>query len=276
MSPETNVSKGSAAGLAYAGLCYVAGVAGLAYCVLFLLGVVVPTSVDDPARTSTAAAVAIDIALVLFWGWQHSAMARPRFKQALTRVLPRHLERATYCLASGVALALVCWLWAPIPGAVWQMDAGVLRTVVQASGLMGWVVLLAATFEIDHAELFGLSQSYYAWRGKPMPKREFQTRRLYRVVRHPIQLGVLIGLWITPDMTVSRLVFATFMTAYILVGLHFEERALVREFGPLYRQYQATVPKLIPGLRLGPATRLAAKFDGTVESGPLRSANENR
>ena len=41
-------------------------------------------------------------------------------------------------------------------------------------------------------------------------------------------------------------VFALSMTGYVLIGLYFEERALVREFGDTYRSYQARVPMLLP------------------------------
>jgi protein-S-isoprenylcysteine O-methyltransferase Ste14 len=47
-------------------------------------------------------------------------------------------------------------------------------------------------------------------------------------------------------MTVGHLVFALGMTGYLLVGMHFEERDLVRTFGDEYRAYQQRVPALFP------------------------------
>ena len=47
-------------------------------------------------------------------------------------------------------------------------------------------------------------------------------------------------------MTVGRLVFALGMSAYILVGLYFEERDLVRQYGDAYRDYQRQTPRLLP------------------------------
>ena len=38
-------------------------------------------------------------------------------------------------------------------------------------------------------------------------------------------------------------------TGYILAGIWFEERDLVRSLGPAYASYLASVPALIPGLR---------------------------
>jgi protein-S-isoprenylcysteine O-methyltransferase Ste14 len=47
-------------------------------------------------------------------------------------------------------------------------------------------------------------------------------------------------------MTIDWLLFALGMSLYILIGLAFEERALRREFGPVYEKYEAAVPRLIP------------------------------
>jgi protein-S-isoprenylcysteine O-methyltransferase Ste14 len=77
---------------------------------------------------------------------------------------------------------------------------------------------------------------------------EFRTPPIYRVVRHPIQLGILIGIWAAPVMTVGHFVFTTAMSMYVFVGLFFEERDLVRQFGQRYLAYRQSVPKVIPRL----------------------------
>lgn len=244
MARESSSPKAGVGALVYAALCYLVGVGGLVYCVLFLLGWA-PTAIDAAPRHSLPVALAIDIGLIVFWGVQHSVMARAGFKRWWTRIIPAHTERATYCMASGLALAIVCLAWSPLPGVVFTVG-GAASFALTLIGLGGVVLLLAASFEIDHFELFGLRQPWRAFRGQPTPSPRFQERYLYSLVRHPIQLGVLMLVWITPDMTVSRALFAAAMTVYIHVGLYFEERALVRELGEPYLDYMERTPKLIP------------------------------
>jgi protein-S-isoprenylcysteine O-methyltransferase Ste14 len=57
----------------------------------------------------------------------------------------------------------------------------------------------------------------------------------------------LIAFWATPTMTEGHLLFAGLMTAYVLFGIHVEERDLLRMLGEDYRRYHARTPMLIPG-----------------------------
>jgi protein-S-isoprenylcysteine O-methyltransferase Ste14 len=47
-------------------------------------------------------------------------------------------------------------------------------------------------------------------------------------------------------MTSSLLALNIGLTAYIWIGLRFEERRLAREFGQAYHEYRRRVPALVP------------------------------
>jgi len=75
---------------------------------------------------------------------------------------------------------------------------------------------------------------------------KLEVKGLYRYVRHPLYLFGLIILWLVPLMTWNILAFNLGTTIYILVGIQFEERKLLKEFGQAYADYQHRVPMLIP------------------------------
>ncbi|MEM9270795.1 MAG: methanethiol S-methyltransferase [Pseudomonadota bacterium] len=237
---------------AYGLLSYLAFLIVFAYLAGFLLEVLVPKAINDPmlgAQSGTALWVAlpINLGLIALFGITHSMMARDWFKRAFMQILPQEAERSTYVLQSSVFLALAMWQWRPLDMVVWSVD-GPLAWALYASFALGTGILLLSTFLIDHFELFGLRQIWSNLRGRPMVQPEFRTPLLYRVVRHPMQLGIMILLLSTPHMTAGHLLFASSMIAYIFVGLYFEERSLLRSFGARYEAYQAQVPMLIPGL----------------------------
>lgn len=206
-------------------------------------------SVDAGPAAPLAQAVLVDLGLLALFGVQHSVMARAAFKRWLTRAVPPVLERSTYVLASSLVLAIVMWQWRPIPApVVWQFS-GAAAVAMQALFWSGWAVMLASSFLIDHGELFGLKQVFCFVMKEGAPEQPFRTPAFYRYVRHPLYTGLLAAFWATPRMTVGHLLFAAGFTAYILVGIGFEERDLVAQFGSRYLQYRRRVGMLLPWRR---------------------------
>ena len=219
----------------------------------FLAGVVIPRTVDGPARTSTARAIAVDIALLLLFAAQHSVMARHQVKAWLGRHIPAELERTAYVVATDLCLALLLVLWQPWGGQVWRVD-GAAAIGLWSLCAAGWALALASTFAVDHLELMGLRQAgWVAPRDTDTPA-SLQVHGLHGVVRHPLMSGLLLAFWATPRMGAAHLFFALGATGYIAVGIAFEERDLRHEFGDAYDEYAARVPALLPRLPLRRST----------------------
>ncbi|MET0591251.1 MAG: methanethiol S-methyltransferase [Polyangiaceae bacterium] len=230
----------------YALVAYIIFLGTFLYAVGFIGDFVVPTRLDGPAREPLAIALAVNVGLLALFALQHSIMARPWFKERWTRIVPAPIERATYVLFSSAALGLLLWQWEPMGGVIWSVEDPIGRLAFHALFAFGWCLLLAATFAINHFDLFGLRQAWLHLRGRPYTQLTFATPRLYRIVRHPLYVGWLFTFWMTPTMTLAHLVFAIATTVYILVAIRFEERDLIALHGADYERYRQEVPSLVP------------------------------
>jgi protein-S-isoprenylcysteine O-methyltransferase Ste14 len=212
------------------------------------IGTLLSRSIDlGHDMVSPQSAVLVDVGLLLLFGVQHSVMARPGFKRAWTRAVPKELERSVYVLIASVVLAVLMWQWRPIPTPVlWHADAAWSIALAWSVMGVGVVVLLWATFLINHFELFGLQQGWVTLRGAELRGPAFVTPWLYKIVRHPLYLGWLLIFWGAPTMTAGHLLFSAGMSLYILVGLRYEERDLVQHIGERYERYRQQVPALVP------------------------------
>jgi protein-S-isoprenylcysteine O-methyltransferase Ste14 len=213
-----------------------------------LQATVVPITVDlGRDMGSPRSAVLVDVGLILLFGLQHSVMARPGFKRWWTRVVPKELERSIYVLIASAVLALLVWQWRPIPTPVlWHAESAWSVALAWSVMGVGVLVLLWATFLIDHFELFGLRQGWNTLRQRALQGPAFVTPYLYKIVRHPLYLGWLLIFWGAPTMSVGHLLFSAGMSVYILIALRYEERDLVEQIGLRYVRYQEEVPALLP------------------------------
>lgn len=234
--------------LAYGIACYSVFFVTFLYLIGWVTNLVVPRSIDSGPAGHPALALVVDLALIAVFGLQHSVMARPGFKRALTRVVPQPMERATYVLASSAAFVLLFAAWQPIPAVLWQAE-GAAALALQAGALLGFGIVLVTTFLIDHFDLFGLRQAYLAWRGRPYTEKRFVTPGPYRHIRHPLYVGWMIAFWSAPALTVGHALLASGMTAYILVAIRYEERDLLAALGEPYRRWRAATPMFLPRLR---------------------------
>lgn len=240
------MSRSRLAALLYGLACYVLFFATFLYAVGFVSDLFVPKTIDTGDTVPIGEALAVDLVLLAIFAIQHSVMARQSFKQWWTQFIPTSIERSTYVLFSSLALILLYWQWRAIPAVVWHVENPLLARAVMAFSFIGWAIALTSTFLISHFELFGLHQVANDLAGRPMPEPRFRTPLYYKFVRHPIYLGFIVAFWAAPTMTVGHLLFAVGTTAYIFVGIFFEERDLIAVFGGDYRRYKTRVWMLVP------------------------------
>jgi len=230
-------------------LAYLIFVVCFLYTIGFTGSLLVPKSIDAGGQVPLAQALGVDLGLVALFGLQHSLMARDSFKRWLESRVPKPAIRSIFVLCASLALFLIYWGWRPTGGVLWSFSAGWPYLVLQVLFWVGWGMVVLSTFLIDHFEMLGLRQVTRYLRGAPSTQVEFKEPAPYRYVRHPLMFSLLVAFWATPHMSLGHFIFAAGMTAYILIGIRFEERDLLKSYGQTYAQYRRTVSMLIPFLR---------------------------
>lgn len=195
------------------------------------------------ANSTTTQAILVNLLILLLFGLHHSIAARSSFKEKLTRIMPAAIERSTYVIISGLFMFAICLYWQPLAGTVWMTENIITVGILKAVHLLGWLTLVAATFEIDHFHLMGLKQSLVI---DIADNSKLKEGFFYRMVRHPIQTGLLMGVWSTAHMSTTQFMLSASLTLYIFIGLHFEEKSLIARYGDLYLDYKTRVPSIIP------------------------------
>src|SRR5262245_21806976 len=142
----------------YGTACYVLFIAAFLYAIGFVGDFVVPRTVDSGVSAPLGEAIVVNLGLLSVFALQHSVMARPAFKRWWTRFVAPTDERSTYVLLSSLVLFLLYWQWRTMPAVFWDVGSVVGRVVLWTLFWLGWAMVLASTFMINHFDLFGLRQ----------------------------------------------------------------------------------------------------------------------
>jgi methanethiol S-methyltransferase len=231
--------------LTYAWSSGVLFVVALAYVAYFFV-TLTPRPSDHPA----VVALALNVGLFGLFAIHHSVMARSGMKRWLARYLPAELERATYVWVASVLLIAVCMLWYDMPGTVYALS-GWARGAGVVAQLVGLGIIASAVSVLDPLELAGIRQVLGSTHAgtRATGGGALQIRGPYRWVRHPIYLGWVLAVFGAPYMSSARLSFACVSTAYLVIAIPWEERAMAEEWGEEYRRYKERVRwRVVPGI----------------------------
>jgi len=188
------------------------------------------------------------ILAVAFWGFFHSFNASFGVKDFCRRVIGEgfmKFYRLFFNFMAAITFLPILILLSLLPGEVVYRVPSPLNYVMITGQMVFASCLTAAIFQFGILYFIGLRQLT-----EEENKRELVTSGLYRYVRNPFYTFFLLFLWLTPVVTINLFIVYFALTVYIHIGIIFEERKLLREFGSQYAEYRANTPMLIPGLKL--------------------------
>lgn len=180
------------------------------------------------------------------FGLTHSLLAREPVKAALRPALGAYY-RFTYNLLAAVQVAMVWGIgWALLGGG---SAIGLPVNAVYALWivhLIGWLALILALLGYDLGRLSGLQQirAYRAALDEPEDE-PLRLDGLHAYVRHPAYAAAFLILW-GRAVDAFGLATALWGSLYLVIGAHFEERWLIRHYGPVYEDYRRRVPAFLP------------------------------
>jgi len=179
------------------------------------------------------------------WAVIHSWLATFAVKQQISAKLGGSWLTTYYRFAYNVFAAIsflpVLYFLSLDGGVLLYEMPGIIQPIAYAIQAAMLVLMVYSVFQTGLLQFVGL---------KPQEDQPGQTAfvasGMFKLVRHPIYTTSLILLWVKPIVNSSTLIFTIIITIYILIGIQFEERRLLREFGDLYRDYKTRTPMLIP------------------------------
>ena len=185
----------------------------------------------------------------VLWGVVHSLLASIGFKNFLRRILGNrfmNFYRLLYNIFALVSILPILYLMVSLPDKTLYQAPVPWSYLMRAGQALSALFLFIAVLQTDALSFAGLRQLF-----QEEETGSLVTSGLYRSVRHPLYTFSLLILWLSPSMSINAFIVYAAFTVYILIGIVFEERKLVREFGNVYLEYKSRTPMLFPGPKFG-------------------------
>jgi methanethiol S-methyltransferase len=189
---------------------------------------------------------------IVLWGILHSLLASNGVKSFFRRTFGEGLMRGYrlfYNLFAFFSFLPILYLMVTLPNRMLYEVPTPFNLLMRLGQGISLILLVAAVLQTDPFSFVGLRQIFEEEKNGPL-----MTGGLYHYVRHPLYSFSLLMLWLSPHMSLNSFIVYLALTVYILIGIVFEERKLLREFGEQYASYRSVTPMLIPGRRIIPRT----------------------
>jgi len=189
--------------------------------------------------------------LLLLWGLfglSHSVMAAPWCKRPLMSLMGRYSRyyRILYSFFAFLSLGAIVVMQYSIRS-FYITSFPLLKYIVGLIAGVPGVILMIVCIRKYFFNLSGVRVFFEA-----DEDAVFESGGVHAFVRHPLYLGTLAMIWSLFFFfpLLSNLLACIAITGYTIIGIHLEERKLLKIFGEQYAVYRRRTPMLIPNLPL--------------------------
>lgn len=177
----------------------------------------------------------------------HSVLAAPGVKAAFAKWLGENARyyRFAYTLFAFAGLVGILLYQVSIPSP--RLFARIPE--VEWTGIV--LAAIGSALVMLNIIKYFMQLSGVRWLTTERPQAKLERGGLHRYVRHPLYFSTFLFIWalwmVYPYL--SLLIANSIITIYTLIGISFEEKKLLTEFGPEYDEYRKSVPKIFPFLK---------------------------
>lgn len=195
----------------------------------------------DGVTATSASPFLIDALLSLQFAVIHSLLLWPPVRERLTPWIGSAFYGCFFCAATCLTLLVLFVGWKSTSQSIWEVT-GASATAIHSAFYASWGCLFYSLWLSGLGYQTGWTPWWHWFNRRPLPKREFRPRSLYRVLRHPVYLSFLGLIWFTPRMTLDHALLTGIWTVYIFFGSYLKDERLAYFMSDTYREYQSRVP----------------------------------
>jgi methanethiol S-methyltransferase len=174
----------------------------------------------------------------------HSVLASPSIKNTFQKIMGKGFRfyRFSYNILAFAGLAGIMAYQINLPSPS-LFPASIFTQIAGALAGITGLIIMGICISKYFMQLSGI-----LWLTGDKQESKLIVDTLHKWVRHPLYLGTFLFIWglflLIP--TLSLLITDIIITVYTLIGIRFEEKKLVKEFGESYIEYRRTVPMILP------------------------------
>jgi protein-S-isoprenylcysteine O-methyltransferase Ste14 len=190
------------------------------------------------------------IYLILLWAVfyaSHSFLASGKLKRKLESKLGKSYKwyRLFYSLFSLLFFVILALYTISMPA----------QRLLAEDDLLIYFGYMAATFGtiiiVQSSKMWSIGKFIGTRPEEPQAEKKLIRAGWYSRMRHPLYAGlflIFLGYFFVAG-TYSAMVHLACLIAYLPIGIYFEEKNLIAEFGDAYKKYREEVPAIFPKMR---------------------------